>query len=103
MRILIRLAILALAAVGAKALYDRFAPRAADLREPVSGVIDTARSAARDVTGHAKEAAGQVVDDARTRAGEVRDEARDAADTIGDTIGDVVSDRDAPTVAAATN
>ena len=99
MRILIRLVILALAAVGAKALYDRFAPRAADLREPVSGVIDTAKSAARDVTGHAKEAAGQVVDDARTRAGEVRDEARDAADTIGD----VVSDRDAPTVAAATN
>ena len=99
MRILIRLAILALAAVGAKALYDRFAPRAADLREPVSGVIDTAKNAARDVTGHAKEAAGQVVDDARTRAGEVRDEARDAADTIGD----VVSDSDAPTVAAATN
>ena len=99
MRILIRLAILALAAVGAKALYDRFAPRAADLREPVSGVIDTAKNAARDVTGHAKEAAGQVVDDARTRAGEVRDEARDAADTIGG----VVSDSDAPTVAAATN
>lgn len=99
MRILIRLAILALAAVGAKALYDRFAPRAADLREPVSGVIDTAKNAARDVTGHAKEAAGQVVDDARTRAGEVRDEARDAADTIGD----VISDSDAPTVAAATN
>jgi uncharacterized protein YjbJ (UPF0337 family) len=99
MRILIRLAILALAAVGAKALYDRFAPKAADLRDPVSGVIDTAKSAAHDVAGHAKEAAGQVVDDARTRAAVVRDEARDAADTLGD----VVSDSDAPTVASATN
>jgi hypothetical protein len=99
MRILIRLALLALAAVGAKALYDRFAPRAADLREPVSGVLDTARSAARDVTDHAKDAAVQVADDARTRAGVVRDEARAAGDKIGDTI----ADPDAPTVAAATS
>jgi uncharacterized protein YjbJ (UPF0337 family) len=97
MRIIIRLAVLALAAVGAKALYDRFAPRAADLREPVSGVLDTAKSAARDVTGHAKDAAGQVVDDAKTRAAEVRDEARDAADTIGDVVSDTAAD--APTVA----
>jgi hypothetical protein len=97
MRILIRLAVLALAAVGAKSLYERFAPKAADLREPVSGVIDTAKSAARDVTGHAKVAASQVVDDARTRAGEVRDEARDAADTIGDVAGN----SDASTVASA--
>jgi F0F1-type ATP synthase membrane subunit b/b' len=97
MRIIIRLAVLALAAVGAKALYDRFAPRAADLREPVSGVLDTAKSAARDVTDHAKDAAGQVVDDAKTRAAEVRDEARDAADTIGDVVSDTAAD--APTVA----
>lgn len=96
MRMLIRLAVLALAAVGAKSLYDRFAPRAADLREPVSGVIDTAKDAARDVTGHAKEAAAQVVDDARTRAGEVRDEAKDAADTVGDVVTEAVKDTDAP-------
>ncbi len=98
MRILIRLAVLALAAVGAKNLYDRFAPKAADLREPVSGVLDSAKSAARDVTDHAKEAAGQVVDDAKSRAADVRDEARDASDTIGD----VVADSDTPTVAAST-
>ncbi len=83
MRILIRLALLALAAVGAKSLYDRFAPRAADLREPVSGVLDTAKEAARDVTGRAKVAAAQVVDDAT-------DAATDAP-------------TDAPTVAASTN
>jgi hypothetical protein len=87
MRILIRLAVLALAAVGAKTLYDRFAPKAADLREPVSGVLDTAKGAARDVTDHAKVAASQVVDDAKARASEVRDEARAAVNDapIGDT------------------
>jgi uncharacterized protein YjbJ (UPF0337 family) len=99
MRMLIRLAVLALAAVGAKSLYERFAPKAADLREPVSGVLDTAKSAARDVTGHAKEAASQVVDDARTRASEVRDEARDAADTVSNSAGN----SDTPTVGSATN
>jgi uncharacterized protein YjbJ (UPF0337 family) len=99
MRMLIRLAVLALAAVGAKSLYERFAPKAADLREPVSGVLDTAKSAARDVTGHAKEAASQVVDDARTRASEVRDEAREAADTASNSAGN----SDAPTVGSATN
>jgi uncharacterized protein YjbJ (UPF0337 family) len=99
MRILFRLAVLALAAVGAKALYDRFAPRAADLREPVTGVIDTAKSAARDVSDHAKEAAGQVADDARTRANELKDQARDAADTMGDTV----SNSDVPTVGSTTS
>jgi hypothetical protein len=98
MRILIRLAVLALAAVGAKSLYERFAPKAADLREPVSGVVDTAKSAARDVAGHAKEAASQVADDARNRANEVKNEARDAADTVGNSV----SDSEAPTIASAT-
>lgn len=87
MRILIRLAVLALAAVGAKTLYERFAPKAADLREPVSGVLDTAKGAARDVTDHAKVAASQVVDDAKARAGEVRDEARAAVNDIDAEIG----------------
>jgi uncharacterized protein YjbJ (UPF0337 family) len=90
MRFLIRLAVLALAAVGAKALYDRFAPKAAELREPVSGVIDTAKGAARDVSGHAKDAASEVVDDAKQRAAEVKDQAQQAARTA--------SSDDAPTI-----
>ncbi len=95
MRILFRLAVLALAAVGVKALYDRFAPKAAELKEPVAGVLDTARGAARDVSGHAKEAAAQVVDDARQRAGDVKDQAHDVVAAVAD---------DAPTVGvAATN
>ena len=75
MRFLLRLAVLGLAAVGAKSLYDRFAPKAAELKEPMAGVLDTAKEAARDVSGHAKEAAAQVVDDAKQRAGDVKDQA----------------------------
>jgi uncharacterized protein YjbJ (UPF0337 family) len=99
MRILFRLAVLALAAFGAKALYDQFAPKAAELKEPMAGVLDTAKGAARDVSGHAKEAAAQVVGDAKQRAGEVKDQAQDAVATVADdapTVG-------APTAAAATN
>src|SRR5438477_13217670 len=88
MRILIRLGVLALAAVGAKTLYDRFAPKAAELREPVSGVLDTAKETARDVSGQAKDAASQVVDTAKQRAGEVRQQAESAA---GSTTGDTTS------------
>jgi hypothetical protein len=91
MRFLFRLAVLGLAAVGAKSLYDRFAPKAAELKQPMSGVLDTAKEAARDVSGHAKEAASQVVDDAKQRAGEVKDQATDVAAKV--------SDDETPTVA----
>ena len=70
-----RLVLLALAAVGAKTLYDRLAPKAAELRGPASDVLDSAKGAAQDVTHHARTAAADVVDDARKRAGEVRDQA----------------------------
>ena len=97
MRFLIRLGVLALAAVGAKTLYDRFAPKAAELREPVSGVLDTAKEAARDVSGQAKDAASQVVDTAKQRAGEVRQQAESAA---GSATSDTTSETTAgpPTV-----
>jgi len=91
MRFLIRLGVLALAAVGAKTLYDRFAPKAAELREPVSGVIDSAKDAARDVSSQAKDAASQVVDTAKQRASEVREQAESATSSAPD---------DAPTVAS---
>src|SRR3954447_3003022 len=97
MRFLIRLGILALAAVGAKSLYERFAPKAADLRQPVSGVLDTAKGAAREVTDHAKVAASQVVDDAKARAGEVREEARSAVNDV-----DTPSTGESP-ISASTN
>lgn len=86
MRFLFRLVVLALAAVGAKTLYDQFAPKAADLKGSAGDVLGSAKSAARDVTEHAKDAASEVADDARQRANDVRDQAAAATD-------------DAPTVA----
>jgi hypothetical protein len=96
MRFLFRLVVLALAAVGAKTLYDQFAPKAAELRGPAGGVIDSAKSAARDVGQHAKDAASEVADDARQRAADVRDQASDAADPAQSTL----TPNQAPTTAA---
>jgi hypothetical protein len=95
MRFLIRLGVLALAAVGAKSLYDQFAPKAVELKGPAGNVLDTARSAARDVTQHAKDAASEVADDARKKAADVRDQAATAADQAQN----IVSSDDEPTVA----
>ena len=78
MRFLFRLVVLGLAAFGAKSLYDKFAPKAAGLREPVGGVLDSAKEAARGVSETAKGAASQVVADAKQRAGDVRDQAQEA-------------------------
>jgi hypothetical protein len=80
MRFLFRIAVLALAAVGAKSLYDRFAPKAAELRGPASNVLDSAKNAAQDVAKHAQVAASEVADDARARADDVRRQASAVAD-----------------------
>ena len=93
MRFLFRLGVLALAAVGAKALYDRFAPKAAELARPASDVLDTAKEAARGVTEPAKDAAAGRRR-RQQRAGDVRDQAQDAAKAA--------SSDDAPTVATST-
>jgi hypothetical protein len=98
MRFLIRLVVLGLAAVGAKSLYDQFAPKAAELKGPAGNVLDTAKTAARDVTQHAKDAAGEVADDARKKAADVRDQASTAADQAQN----IASSEDAPTVATPT-
>jgi hypothetical protein len=86
MRFLFRLVVLALAAVGAKTLYDQFAPKAAELRGPAGGVIDSAKSAARDVGQHAKDAAADV-----------RDQASAAADQAQSTLTSTDAPTDAPT------
>ena len=84
MRFLFRIAVLALAAVGAKALYDRFAPKASEMRGPAGEVFDSAKIAAHDVTNHARVAASEVADDARARAEEVRKQASAAVDQTQD-------------------
>jgi len=63
MRFLFRLGVLALAAVGAKTLYERFAPKAAELRGPASNMLDSAKSAVNGVTQQAKTTAAEVVGD----------------------------------------
>ena len=93
MRFLFRLGVLALAAVGAKALFDRFAPKAAELKGPAGDVLGSAKSAARDVTQHAKDAASEVADDARQRASIVKEQAASAVDQAPDA-------NDAPTLAS---
>jgi hypothetical protein len=97
MRFLLRLGVLALAVVGAKALYDRFAPKAAELRGPAGDVLDSAKNAAIDVTQRAKDAAAGVAVDARQRASEVRDQAGAVADEARDVVAE-----EAPTVATPT-
>ena len=94
MRFLLRLGVLALAAVGAKTLYDRFAPKAAELRGPASDVLGSAKSAALGVTQTAKDAAADVAEDARQRANDVAAQASSAANQAQDVVKD-----DAPTVA----
>ena len=84
LRFVFRIVLLALAAVGAKTLYDRLAPKAAELRGPASDVLDSAKGAAQDVTHHARAAAADVVDDARKRAGEVRDQASSVVEQAQD-------------------
>jgi hypothetical protein len=102
MRFLFRLLVLALAVVGAKALYDRFAPRAADLRGPANDVLGSAKDAAQGISQHAKVAAGQVADDARRRAGEVADDARQRAGAVRDQAADAVQEaQDPPKVASS--
>jgi len=85
MRFIIRVGTWALAAVGIKALYDRYAPKAKELRRPASAVLDTAKHSSRDVVEHAKAAGSEILADARQRSAEVRDVAADAVDEVPST------------------
>ena len=78
MRLLVRTATWVLAAVGIKALYDRLVPKARDLREPASQVLDTAKSSSRELADHAKAAGTEVLADARDRSVNIREVATDA-------------------------
>jgi hypothetical protein len=70
LRLLMRAATFVFVALGIKALYDRFWPKAKELRQPAVEVLGTAKSAARDVTEPAKAAAGEVAAEARARVDE---------------------------------
>jgi hypothetical protein len=76
MKLLIRLSVLALAAFGAKSLYDRLRPR-------VESMGDTGTSVVNDTLAPAFRDAAQNVRDASTHAvQEVSGAAQDAADQV---------------------
>ena len=51
-------------------------------------MLGTAKTAARDVTQHAKDAAAEVADDARQKANDVKDQASTAVDQAQDIVSD---------------
>jgi hypothetical protein len=84
----IRLGVLALAGYGAKVLYEKYASKAPELREPsreflqrskeaVSGTAQRVSDAARDMTGELKHAADDAAGEASRR---FSDRAGDDAD-----------------------
>jgi hypothetical protein len=86
---IVKLAVLGLAAYGAKTLYDQYGAKAkqvAGRRDELTGqvrkVADTARGSATQVVGHASEAAKGVVVHAKRSATEVAGESREAASTV---------------------
>jgi gas vesicle protein len=82
MRMLIRLAVLALAAMGAKALYDKFAPHADNLKQTGADFVDRAGSAARDVGAKVGDVTQKVATTAKEGVDEVKATAQDKAEEV---------------------
>jgi hypothetical protein len=78
MRWLFRIAVLALAAIGAKTLFDRFRPAVESATSgSSSATFEPAKSAAREVAEHAKTAAGEVAQHAKAAASDAAAQTRD--------------------------
>ncbi len=87
-RLLFRLIVLALAALGAKSLYDRLAPHADELEATGTDLVDRASTATRDLGKSVTDATQQVVGTAKKGAGDVKATAVDAANEVKDAAGD---------------
>jgi len=97
-RTLIRLVVLALAAYGAKTLYDKLAPRKDELRQTGAQFIDRTAGATREMRDKISDATQSLVDTAHDRAAEVKatateqaSEVRSAADELTTTAAESVS------------
>ena len=90
MRILIRLAILALAAFGAKSLYDQLYPRRDDVRAAGSDFAERATSAVREVGAKVQDAAQRVGDTTQRSAADVLTTVREQADEVRAATGDAI-------------
>ncbi len=108
MRLIIRLGILALAAFGAKTLYDKLAPRKAELRDTGAEFVTRAGTAAREVGAKvqdatqrvatsAQESAADVSSTAKAQAAEVKAAAEDAVEK---SLHETSDDEGAPRAAA---
>jgi hypothetical protein len=98
MRFLFRLVVLALAAFGAKALYDKLAPHSDEFKRTGADLVDRTTSAAREVAGKAQESAQRVASTAQESASEVKDtavqkaqEVRSAAEDAKDEARDAIT------------
>jgi 2-hydroxychromene-2-carboxylate isomerase len=78
-RLIIRLGILALAAFGAKSLYDRLAPHGDQLKTTGSEFVDRAGSAAREVGSKVSDASQSVAVAAKSGLDEVKSTAVEQA------------------------
>ncbi|HEX5586786.1 MAG TPA: hypothetical protein VFZ17_05720 [Acidimicrobiia bacterium] len=83
-RFFIRIAVLALAAFGAKSLYERFvAPNQDQLRQTADQFIDRTSTAAREVGNKVTGAAGDVASTVETNAADVKATAQREAQNVG--------------------
>jgi hypothetical protein len=94
MRLILRLIVLAFAALGVKTLYDKFAGRSDELQATGNDAVDRGWTAARDVQGMASDAAQHVASTARASADGVKQAASDNAATVKGAAMDL---KDAPT------
>ncbi len=82
MKLLVRIAVLALAAVGARSLYEKYGPRVQEARRTGSRLIDqSVKPAVQDAANTINEAAGRA---ASTLADASRDVAQEVQQTATD-------------------
>ena len=82
LRFLFRLGVLALAAFGAKALYDKLAPKQDQLRSTADTFIDRTSTAAKEMGTKVSGAAQHLASTAQSDASDVRDTAARQADEV---------------------
>ena len=103
MRFLFRLVVLALAAFGAKSLYDKLAPHSDELKRTGAGFVDRTTSAAREVADRATEATQRVTTTAQESASAVKDAAVEQANQVKSAAGEAKDEARAAVASEGTN
>jgi len=103
MRFLIRLVVLALAAFGAKSLYDKLAPHSDELKRTGAGFVDKTTTAAREVADRASEATQRVTTTAQESATAVKDATVEQASQVKSAAGEAKDEARAAVASEGTN